>query len=275
MKNEFSNWWNEFFRWSITFLVFAFYTALTFFSLTGDWSFLKEFSYWFDLFSSTTIAWFLRYLWTQKGLEVQLFKSTDIREKEMGKDKVVTQLTQNNLIDVLEDEIVRYNKIEKLKQYKIKCDRKIRTIRNRKWFKGKLEYWKSERIRCGELDFDVDVVRVNYYKYDIDSMLSSTYRPSHEVETRGNINKEIVKSFRVSIITLIAFGVLGAIQLWLKDYTNDDLILLLGKFIIFILNMQNGFALGGKFINTKYSNDLTKDYTFMKRVLKLNKGGEV
>ena len=42
MKNEYTSFWQELFVWLITFLVFGFYTALTFFSLNGDLSF--EFS---------------------------------------------------------------------------------------------------------------------------------------------------------------------------------------------------------------------------------------
>ena len=270
MKNEYTSFWAELFTWLITFLVFGFYTALTFFRLTGEWEFLKEFSYWFDLVSSTTIAWFLRYLWVFKGIAIALFKSIEIKEKEKGKGKAIAEITSRNLTDELEKEIERINGIEKRKQYKLKCERKIRHLRNRKTFKNdkKLEYWKKELINANNVNFDIDIVKVKYYKYDIDSMLSSTYRPSHEVETRGNITGEIFKSFRVSILTMLGFAILGAVQLWLKDYTNDDLIILLGKFLIFLVNMYSGFALGNKFIDTKYSNDLTKDYTLMKRVLK-------
>jgi len=270
MKNEYTSFWAELFTWLITFIVFGFYTALTFFRLTGEWEFLKEFSYWFDLVSSTTIAWFLRYLWVFKGIATALFKSAEIKEKELGKSKAIGEITSGNLTDELETEIDRVNAIEKRKQYKLKCERKIRMFRVRKWFKRPkaLEYWKQELINANNKEYDIDIVKVKYYKYDIDSMLSSTYRPSHEVETRGNVNGEIFRSFRVSILTMLGFAVLGAVQLWLKDYTNDDLIILLGKFLIFIVNMYSGFALGNKFIDTKYSNDLTKDYTLMKRVLK-------
>lgn len=274
MKNEYTSFWAELFTWLITFLVFGFYTALTFFRLTGEWEFLKEFSYWFDLVSSTTIAWFLRYLWVFKGISIALFKSIEIKEKEKGKGKAISEITSRNLTDELEKEIDRINGIEKRKQYKLKCERKLRMLRNRKWFKQpkRLEHWKKELINSNDMNFDIDIVKVKYYKYDIDSMLSSTYRPSHEVETRGNITGEIFKSFRVSILTMLGFAVLGAVQLWLKDYTNDDFIILLGKFLIFLVNMYSGYALGNKFIDTKYSNDLTKDYTLMKRVLKMNGG---
>jgi hypothetical protein len=268
MKNEFTSFWTELFTWLITFLVFGFYTALTFFRLDGNWSFLSEFHYWFSLVSSTTIAWFLRYLWLFKGVSINLYKNKDIKLKEEGKSKVITEITSGNLTDVLELDIKRINKIEKRRQYKIKCERKIRVLRSRKHFKRKLPYWQEELINANSDEFDIDVVKIKYYKYDIDSMLSSTYRPSHEVETRGNINNEMYKSLRVSILTLIGFAVLGAIQLWLKDYTNDDLVLLSGKFLIFVLNMWSGYMMGMKFIDTKYSNDLTKDYTFMKRVIK-------
>lgn len=268
MKNEFVDFWSEFFRWGITLLVFGLYTALTFFALDGDWSFLGRFSYWFDLLASTTLAWFLRYLWMFKGLNNALFNSQDIKEKEIGKGKVVEEINSNSLTDVLQTSIDVTNESNKLIQYRLKCDRKIRKYRGTKYFKGRLEYWKQERINCDKEEFDVNVVKVRYYKYDIDSMLSSTYRPNHDTETRGNINLELFKSFRISIITMIVFAVLGAINIWLKDYSNDDLIILGGKLLMFLINMYSGHDLGKKFVLSKYSNDLTKDYAFMKKVLK-------
>jgi hypothetical protein len=273
MKNEFTNWWAEIFRWLITLLIFAIYTALTFFSLDGDWSFLTRFGYWFDLFTSTTLAWFLRYLWTFKGLEAMLFKSVEIKEQEQGKADLIMEINSKNLTDVLEHKIEVANTKEKKKQYRIKCDRKIRKHWGfkklfKKWHEKKADYWKQERIDCDNPEFDIDAIKVKYYKYDIDSMLTSTYRPSHEVEVRGNIGLEIVKSFRISIITMIVFAVLGAIQIWLKDYSNDDLVILGGKLLMFLINMYSGYDLGGKFIKSKYSNDLTKDYVFMKSIIK-------
>lgn len=274
MKNEFTNFWQEFLRWLITTLVFGIYIALTFVYFTGDWKFLTDFEYWTVTLSSTSIAWFLRFLWTDKGLATELFRNQEIHEKEQGKDLVIEQITKNNLTDVLEGQIDVINKKEKTKQYKNKCERKMRQHRNSRMFKKyhskRADYWKNERVRCDQDDFNVDTVRVAYYKYDIDSMLSSKYRPSHEVETRGDIKREVAKSYRITVVTMIVFMVLGALQIFAKEYNAEDLVVLFGRLLVFLMNIYNGFGLGVNFVRSKYSNDITKDYVFMKRVLKEN-----
>ena len=270
MNDNFFNWWSELLRWLITTLVFGFYIALTFFSFRGDWTFLGDFEYYTATLSATSVAWFLRWIWAVKGLEIALGKSQDIHDKQLGKENLVREINQNNLTDLLDLAIKKENKQTKLKEYKNKCERKRNKYKKSKlpFSKNRYKHWKQERINCDKEEFDVNVVKVRYYKYDIDSMLSSTYRPNHDTETRGNINLELFKSFRISIITMIVFAVLGAINIWLKDYSNDDLIILGGKLLMFLINMYSGHDLGKKFVLSKYSNDLTKDYAFMKKVLK-------
>lgn len=273
MNNDYFSWWQEVLRWLITSLVFGFYIALTFFSFRGNWEFLLAFDYYLTTFSSTSIAWFLRWIWSEKGLETRMFKSEDLKDKQLGKEKLIQEINSNNLTDLLEESILKTNKETKLKEYKNKCERKRNYYQNKKLFKGKYEYWKQQRIECDKEDFNVDIVKVKYYRYDIDSMLSSTYKQSKEIETRGNLNKEVMGSFRTNIITLFAFAILGALQVFMKDYTNEDLFVLLGRLIVFTINIYSGFNLGIKFVDVTYSNDLSKDYVYMKGFIKKNLGG--
>jgi|LGOV01.1.fsa_nt_gb hypothetical protein len=277
MDNEFTSYWTEILRWTITTLVFGFYIALTFFSFRGDWNFLKDFEYWTVTLSATSIAWFLRFLWASKGLNLRLIKSEDIKEKQIGKGKLIQKININNLTDVLELKIKEVNKKEKLKQYKNKCLMKKQKYQGKKWFpfkgysKKRFEFWKQEHINVDKEDFNVDVVRVKYYKYDIDSMLSSSYKPSKQTETRGNLNVSIAKSYRTTMITMIAFAVLGALQVFIKDFSGEALFVLLGRLIVFVINIYSGLNLGISFVDSIYSKDLTNDYVFMKRVLKESK----
>jgi len=270
MNDNMVNWWAEAFRFIITTFIFAFYIALTFFAFRGDFAFIATFEYWMTTISSTSIAWFLRYLWSFKGVETTLNSSSEISEKETGKALLISEINQKNLTDLLEIKIENANKKEKLRQYRNKCDRKIRQYTGKKYRKRRLQYWKDERIACDKDDFNVDVVRVKYYKYDIDSMLSSTYKPNSDVETRGNINSEVMKSYRTNIVTLIAFAVIGGLQVLVSEYTSEDLFVLLGRMLVFTINIYSGLTLGINFVKVKYSNDITKDFVFMKSFMKEN-----
>ena len=273
MNDNFFNWWSELLRWLITTLVFGFYIALTFFSFRGDWTFLGDFEYYTATLSATSVAWFLRWIWAVKGLEIALGKSQDIHDKQLGKENLVREINQNNLTDLLDLAIKKENKQTKLKEYKNKCERKRNKYKKSKlpFSKNRYKHWKQERINCDKEDFNVEVVSVRYYKYDIDSMLSSTYKQGNQVETRGNLNSEVMSSFRTNMVTLLAFALLGALQVFIKEYSSEDLFVLLGRLMVFTINIYSGLNLGISFINNKYSNDLSKDYVFLKSVLKNNK----
>lgn len=270
MSNEYTNFWYEVLLWAITTLILGIFIALTFFAFNGDWNHLTSFEYWTSTVSTTALASFLRLIWAQKGLTNELSKNAEIKEKEKGKAKAVIDINSNNLTDVLQEAIDKANKQEKLKQYRNKCDRKIRKYSGKKWFRKRLEYWKNERIECDKDDFNVDVVRVKYYKYDIDSMLATTFRPKHDVETRGNLGNKFAKSYRITLITFLTFAILGALQVFLKDYSDEDLFVLLGRIVTFLININSGLGLGRDFVKSDYNNDLTKDLVFIKGVLKEN-----
>ena len=274
MNDSMVNWWAEAFRFIITTLIFAFYIALTFFAFRGNFDFIFSYEYWLTTLSSTTIAWFLRYLWSFKGVESTLIQSKEISEKEQGKASLIAEINKRNLTNVVETEIDKTNRKEKLKQYKNKCERKIKIHQSRFMFKKynskRLEYWRNERKLCDKDDFNVDIVKVKYYKYDIDSMLSATYKPNSEIETRGNINDTVLKSYRTNIITLIGFALIGGLQVFVSNFSNEDLFILLGRLLIFTINIYSGLMLGINFVKGKYSNDITKDFVFMKSILKEN-----
>lgn len=275
MDNQYTSWWQEVLIWGLTTLVLGFYIALTFFAFRGDWSFLNDFEYWTVTISSTSIAWFLRFLWSNKGLTTRLVKNESVKEVELGKGTLVQEVNSRDLTDLLEIAIKETNKREKIRQYKNKCELKKRHHTGRRFFKGyhknRYDYWKQQRIEADKDTFNVDIVRVSYYKYDIDSMLASTYKPTKQTELRGNIKSEIVKSYRTTILTMIAFGVLGALQVFIKDFSGEDLFVLLGRMLVFGLNIYSGFNLGVNFVDGTYSRDLTKDYVFLKSFLKQNK----
>lgn len=268
-----TNTWSEIFRWTLTTLIFLFYIAITFFSFRGNWEFLKTFEYYATTISATSIAWFLRWLWSEKGLETRLVNSQDIKDKERGKDKLVQKVNSNNLTDLLDLELDEINKVNKTKQYKNKCERKIKRYQTKKgWLKKRrYEYWKEQRRLVDTEDFNIDIVHVKYYKYDIDSMLSSTYKTSYEVETRGNLNKAVMGSYRTNIVTMVAFAVLGGLTVFLSEFSTEDLFVLLGRLLVFVMNIYSGYNLGVKFINTSYSKDLSKDYIVLKSFLKKHK----
>ena len=270
MDSDFTNWWSELLRWLITTLVFGIYIALTFFSLRGNGEFLTDFEYYLTTISATSLAWFLRYLWSTKGLEMRLSRSKDIKDKETGKSDLVSKINNNYLTDVLETKIDKTNKEEKLKQYKNKCEKKYKSCKQSKFFKWRASYWKEERESCDREDFNIDVVRVKYYKYDIDGMLSSSYKPTSTTETRGNMNKTILTSYRTNIVTLVSFAILGGLQVFLGSYSSEDLFVLIGRLFVFTMNIYNGLRLGISFVDSDYSRDLSKDYVFLKTVLKEN-----
>ena len=271
MDNSMFSWWQEVLRYIITTLVFGFYIALTFFSFRGSWDFLTDFEYYATTVSATSIAWFLRWIWSNKGLEIKLVKSQDIKDKQEGKEKLIQQVNSNNLTDLLEVEINKVNNETKLKEYRNKCERNKKKYKGRRFGKKKYEYWNNERIECDKEDFNLDIRKTSYYKFDIDTMLSSTYKSGSEVETRGNLNKEVLGSFRTNIITLIAFALLGALQVFIKEYSSEDLFVLLGRLLIFVMNIYSGLTLGMSFVDSRYSKDLSKDYVFLKSFLQKNK----
>ena len=101
-------------------------------------------------------------------------------------------------------------------------------------------------------------------------MLATTYRPKYDVETRGSLGKKFARSYRVTLITFVVFALLGALQVFVQDYSNEDLFVLLGRIVTFLININSGLGLGKDFVRGDYNNDLTKDIVFLKTTLKNN-----
>jgi hypothetical protein len=264
-----ASWFAKAFRILITTFVFGLYIALVFFSFRQNWRFLATFEYWVDTLTSTGLALMFRWLYSDSGIEFELKNNDDVAELEKGKGKLVSEINQKGLTDALEQAINKRNQDEKLKQYRNKCDRKINWYSEKAWYKFKrklnLKKWKQRKEATYQEDFNIDACKVKYYRYDIDEMMSTFYKtPNGERNRRVGKNEYVVSSLRTNAITLIAFMVYNALQIFAKDYTNEELVVLAGKLIVFTVNIYTGFDLGKKYIRNIYSSNLTDDYVFLK-----------
>ena len=106
-------------RGTITVLIVGVYVGKVFYDLNGNYSFLTEFDYYFTTISTTSLALFLRWLYSDTGLEVELNKNDKIKAKETLKAELIQEVNDLDLVDVLELAIIAKNKVNKLKEYKI------------------------------------------------------------------------------------------------------------------------------------------------------------
>lgn len=265
--------WENAIRYIITLLVYAFYIGLVFFTFSGNWEFLATFEYWGTTIMSTTFAFFLRFLWVDKGILTELEYNKDIKGKEQGKNELVSQVNQRNLTDDLDKLITKTNRENKLKAYKNKVEKKITKLKQRGFFRPfrekRLGYWQDKRTELSKENFNVDIVNVRYYKYDIDEMLSSFYKQSAEDRSvRHNKSTKILTSYRINVITFLGFAFFNGLIFYTKAFEVEDLLTLAGQVFIFTINIYNGFRLGKDFIKNDYSSNLSDDYVFLKGFLK-------
>jgi len=261
----------------ITVLVYGIYIGMVFFAIEGNYSFLFTFDYWFTTSSTTMLALFLRWLYSDSGLEKELLNNDKIHGKEEVKSELIDTVLKNNLVDVVKVEIDIANKASKLRAYETKCDKKINFYREKAWWKinrkRRLEYWRRKRSEINDDDFNIGTVRVEHYKYDIDEMLSSFYKnPKGKSGKRRSKNQKVLNSTKANLITFLSIATLKGIEYTLTDFVKEDLIILFGQVIVFTLNIYNGIALGKAFVKEDYSSNLSDDIVFMKTVLKNNKG---
>lgn len=269
-RNDF---WGEFFRWLLTALVYGFYIGSVFVYFRSDWNFLFTFEYWVSILSSTAFAFFLRWLWSDKGLEKRLENNLEISDKEKGKAKLITVVNSSNLTDELEKDINIKNEENKKQAWINHCDSKIKHLKRKSIFKlfrkTRLQKWKEEKEFISSDEFNLDIIRVTYYKYDIDEMMCSFYKQGkNKKKTRGNKNKKILNSYKTNIITFVSFAVLKAIEVFISKWSPEDVLILAGQIIVFTINIYTGYKLGKDFIDEEYSSDLTDDYVFLKDFLK-------
>jgi hypothetical protein len=132
-----------------------------------------------------------------------------------------------------------------------------------------LKKWRRQKLFITNEEFNLDAVKVDYYKYDLDEMMSTRYKQGGTNNSKKQSkNQYVVSSLRTNVITAIAFILYNALTFIRKDYSEEALVILIGKLVIFFVNIYTGYDLGKKYINNIYSNSLTNDYAFIKGFLK-------
>ena len=275
------NWWAEFLRWTITVLVFGIYTALTFFSFRGNWEFLTEFEYYSTVVTTTSLSIFLRGLWATKGLRIALDANTDIKEQEKGKGELIATINSNDWTDELKLDVDEVNYKEKKKEYANKIDRKIyfyRTARfiPRKFKRSRELFWVNEKERLISDEVNLDNIKVWYYELSYDDLLTSFYKEGKlKRKRRGTLSGKVLSSTRMNAITIISMAFIKGIEFAFSSFTWESVMITVGQFIVFAINIHNGLNMGKEFIDGDYSQDLTEDYIYLKGFIKKmkNKGG--
>jgi len=272
-------WWQSFFRYTLTTLIYVFVIASVFFYFSGDWSFLSSFQYYVTTFTTTFFALFLRYIWSDKGESVALYSVSDIKVKEQAKKDLLLQVTTNNLVSELEVFVLKVSKENKEIAYKKKLDKKVnhlksgrlkpfRKYRYDKWVGLRYEF--LDYLSGAENDFNLDNIRVSHYKITIDDILSVSHiQQSNEKRSRYNKNRLIFSSYQTNVLTFIGSALVGGAQVFLSKFQVEDLIILLSQIIIFTLNIYSGYNIGMNGILQGYSTDLSDDYVILKRFLKI------
>ena len=276
------NWWAEFLRWTITVLVFGIYTALTFFSFRGNWEFLTEFEYYSTVVTTTSLSIFLRGLWATKGLRIALDANTDIKEQEKGKGELIATINSNDWTDELKLDVDEVNYKEKKKEYANKIDRNIyfyRTARfiPRKFKRSRELFWVNEKERLLKDEVNLDNIKVWYYELSYDDLLTSFYKEGkRKRKRRGTLSGKVLSSTRMNAITIISMAFIKGIEFAFSSFTWESVMITVGQFIVFAINIYNGLNMGKEFIDSDYSQDLTEDYIYLKGFIKKmkNKGGK-
>ena len=271
------DWFIAVFRTFITILIFFMYIAMVFYNFTGNFTFLLTFTYWSTTVTSTMLALTFRWLYSDSGVDKEIDDNDDIREKEIAKGLLIKEVSTENLNDLLKIEIDTTNLATKLQEYKTKCDRKILFYKQKRWYipfrMWLLHKWRENKYFIDSEEFNINAIRVKYYRYDLDEMLTTFYKqPNKEHKTRVTKNQTVMNSTRTNVITLLAFMILKGIEVFSKGFSREDLFILFGQLTIFSINIYTGYSLGRDYIKNSYSNNLTHDYTFLKSFLKKHRG---
>lgn len=260
----------------VTIVIYAIYIGLVFFSINGNYLFLFTFDYWFTTISTTALSLFLRWLYSDGGVEKELEENEKITSKENEKGKLIQEVIDKNLVDLLGAEIVMVNKEKKLEAYKNLCDKKIMFWKNKAWWKlGRkrlLNKWRNKKKEIIDKTLNIDIVKVNYYRYSIDEMLSTFYKDSDgNNNKRRTKNQKVINSTKSNVITILSIAILKGAEFLLSSFTREDLIVLGGQIIAFTMNIYIGRKLGKEFIRIDYSRNLSDDFVFLKTFLKKHK----
>lgn len=275
-----NSWFGRVFRILITFFVFGFYIAMAFFYFRQNWLFLLTWEYWIDTSTATALAFMFRWLYSDRGVSKELEENEEIRQLESGKGTEIAKVNSNQLTDVLKADIEVTNLKNKREAYQTKCDKKINYYREKAWWKfrrkNQLDKWRKRREQLAEPDFNIKTVKVGYYKYDFDEMMSVFYKqPNKSRNRRQNKDQFVFTSLRTNMVTIIAFMIYNALEVLTKDFSTEELTVLVGKLIIFCVNIYTGNGLGRKYIRNVYSSNLTDDYAYLKGFNKRHLGGKV
>lgn len=270
--------WDNFLRWAITTIVFGFYIALVFFSISGNWNFLFTFDYYFTTISSTSVAFLLRYIWSDKGIENEILNNPDIKARETAKKDQIKIVSNSDLIDLLQKEIDDTNEENKKKEYITYVDAKIMSLNQKGSYKlfrkSRLIKWKERKKLIQQKDFNWNIVKIKYYRYDIDEMLSMFYKENpNDRRYRKSKNAKVIGSLRTNLVTVLAMAVLKGAEILVSSFNQEDILILLGQLTVFIMNINTGYKLGKGFIKEDYSQNLSDDYVFLKTFNKKYGGG--
>ena len=266
-------------RWLVTFFIYSFYIASVFFVMTGNYQFLFTYSYWWTTISTTSLSIFLRWLFSDSGLEKELLVNDKIKGKEREKSILIQEVHDKDLVDELKIDIDKKNEDLKLEAYKNKCDLKINFYSRKSWYKlfrkKLLNKWRNNKREIYTDEFNLAIIKVSCYQYNIDEMLSSFYKENGNERRRKTKNMKVVNSTRANVLTFLFIAILRGAEFLIKDFSREDIMVLLGQIIVFTLNIYNGNKLGKNFVKEDYSQNLTDDYVFLKTFLKKHKGGLV
>ena len=269
-KNKF---WSNVFVFGTTLIIFSIYITAVFFTVEGNWAFLGTLDYWSEILSGSVFAFLLRYLWSLTGVDVALVDNEKITKKEEEKSKLISKVDTSSLIGDLESVVDDTNLLNKKTAYKNKCDRKIKFWRNFKVFPKHNKIankWVKEKDETQDDEFNWDNVKVKYYKYKKDNLLSSYFKGDDDTDgdtSNTTLLGMTLTSMRTNLLTIIAMIFFTALNVLSKDFYWNEVYILLGKLVIFMMNMNNGFRMGKKYINVLYNRQLTKDYIFLKKFL--------
>ena len=270
------DWFVSVFRTAITILIFFMYIAMVFYNISGNFLFLITFAYWSTTITSTVLALTFRLLYSDSGVDKEIIINNDIKDKEIAKGILIKEVSTHDLNDLLKIEIDKTNEETKLKEYKTKCDKQILFYKQKRWYipfrMRLLHKWKENKYFIDDDEFNIHAIKVKYYRYDLDEMLTTFYKqPNKEYKTRINKNQSVMNSTRTNVITLLAFMILKGIEVFSKGFHKEDLLILFGQLTIFSVNIYTGYNLGRDYIKNNYSSNLSQDYTYLKGFIKANK----
>ena len=135
----------------------------------------------------------------------------------------------------------------------------------------------NEKERLLKDEVNLDNIKVWYYELSYDDLLTSFYKEGkRKRKRRGTLSGKVLSSTRMNAITIISMAFIKGIEFAFSSFTWESVMITVGQFIVFAINIYNGLNMGKEFIDSDYSQDLTEDYIYLKGFIKKmkNKGGK-